>query len=224
MYSCMTMSTSLKTTSLPQAVYDALRESIVTVQDAPGSLLTEVAVASRFGVARPTAKAAIERLVSEGLLVRRAHHAASVPQLSRDDIVDLYASRAVIEEAALRNLRSVPAGALAAQREVLAYEGTDSAPFARADITFHRELVLGQHSPRLARMHTLIMGEIELCIGQVLSQRLLSSAEVAVQHQGILDAVASGDHDLAARLTRAHIEGARDKLLERFDETHLTES
>jgi DNA-binding GntR family transcriptional regulator len=202
-YLCMTMSMPLKTTSLPQAVYDALRESIVTVQDAPGSVLTETAVAARFGVARPTAKAAIERLVAEGLLVRRAHHAAAVPQLSRADIVDLYSSRAVIEEAALRGLDTVPASALAAHREVLAYEGTDSAPFARADITFHRELVLA--------------GEIELCIGQVLSQRLLSPTEVAQQHQGILDAVASGDRDLAARLTREHIEGARDKLLERFD-------
>jgi DNA-binding GntR family transcriptional regulator len=58
------MSVSLKTTSLPEAVYDAVRESIVTVQVPPGSLLTETAVSLRYGVARPTAKAAIERLVS----------------------------------------------------------------------------------------------------------------------------------------------------------------
>jgi DNA-binding GntR family transcriptional regulator len=215
------MSIPLKTTSLPEAVYDALRESIVTVELPPGSVITETAIAERYGVARPTAKAAIERLVTEGLLHRTAHRAAQVPKLSRADIEDLYSSRAIIEEAALRNLaatRAVPAKAIAVQRDLLDYARMDeSSPFVRADVTFHRELVLGQHSSRLARMHALIMGEIELCIGQVQSHRLLNAKEVAAQHQGILDAVQSGDVELTGRLTREHIEGARDKLLGHLD-------
>jgi DNA-binding GntR family transcriptional regulator len=212
---------ALKTTSVPQAVYEALREGIVTTELRPGTLLTETAIATRFGVARPTAKAAIERLVSEGLLTRRAHHAAQVPSLSRDDIEDLYSSRVIVEEAALRNLAAasvVPPSALAIQRDLLAYAKADeSAPFVRADVAFHRELVIAQSSPRLARMHALIMGEIELCIGQVQTHRLLKAHEVAEQHQGILDAVGSGDVDLAGRLTRGHIEGARDRLLRHLD-------
>lgn len=215
------MSLPLKTTSLPEAVYEALRESIVTVQEAPGTLLTETAIALRYGVARPTAKAALERLVSEGLLDRRAHRAAQVPKLSRDDIADLYSSRVIMEEAALRNLADrgvVPSAALAVQRELREYaRADDAAPFVRADVTFHRALVTGQSSPRLARMHALIMGEIELCIGQVQSHRLLNATEVAEQHQGILDAVTAGDVDLAGRLTREHIEGARDRLLNHFE-------
>ena len=214
-------STALKTTSLPEAVYDALRESIVTMVDRPGALLTESAVAERYGVARPTAKAALQRLVSEGLLSRRAHHAAQVPELSRDDIQDLYSNRVILEEAALRNLAAdavVPVAALAVHRELLEHVRTDDrAALARTDLDFHRQLVLAQHSPRLARMHGLLMGEIELCIGQVQSHQLLRPADVAHQHQGILDAVAAGDSPLAAQLTRAHIEGARDRLLQKYD-------
>jgi DNA-binding GntR family transcriptional regulator len=217
--------TVLKTTSLPEAVYEALRESIISVRETPGSLLTETAIAVRYGVARPTAKAALERLVSEGLLQRQAHRAARVPELSRADIEDLYSSRAIIEEAALRNLAAtatVPPRALAVHRELLEYARVDdSAPFVRADVAFHRELVLGQPSPRLARMHALIMGEIELCIGQVQSHRLLKAYEVASQHQGILDAIAAGDVDEAGRLTREHIEGARDRLLHHVDEASV---
>jgi len=226
MYSCITMSSPLITTSLPEAVYNALRESIVTVQEAPGSLLTETAIAERYGVARPTAKAALERLVSEGLLVRQAHRAARVPQLSRDDIEDLYSNRAIVEEAALRGLAAtgvVPPRASAIQRELLEYARVDdAAPFVRADVAFHRELVLGQHSARLARMHALLMGEIELCIGQVQSHRLLKAHQVAEQHQGILDAVTAGDVDRAGRLTREHIEGARDRLLRHLDAESTT--
>ncbi|MCU1586094.1 MAG: transcriptional regulator, GntR family protein [Microbacteriaceae bacterium] len=222
------MSESLKTTSVPQAVYDALRESIVTSAEAPGALLTETAIAVRYGVARPTAKAALERLVSEGLLSRRPHHAAQVTELSRDDIEDLYGNRALLEEAALGILASdgvVPIAALSVHRELLEHARADNrAALARTDVEFHRALVLAQHSTRLAKMHGLLMGEIELCIGQVQSHQLIRPDEIAEQHQGILDAVAARDADLAARLTREHIIYARDRLLQKYDDDHSEDS
>ena len=218
------MPMSLKTTSLPEAVYEALRESIVTGTDAPGSLMTETAIAVHYEVARPTAKAALERLVTEGLLTRQAHRAARVPELDRDDIVDLYSNRALIEEAALHNLAvtaAVPSTALALHRELLEHAANDDrAALARTDIDFHRALVVAQHSPRLSRMHSLIMGEIELCIGQVQAHQLIRAADVAEQHQGILDAVTMGDITLAGRLTREHIFNARDRLLRKYDDDH----
>ncbi|MFP5290123.1 MAG: GntR family transcriptional regulator [Actinomycetes bacterium] len=213
-------SAALAVTSMPDAVYEALRESILTQRETPGSAVTEQAVADRFGVARPTAKVALERLVAEGLLRRTAHKTARVPELTRDDIVDLYANRAIVEEAALRALAGVgevPAAAEAAQRELESATAADSGPLARADIALHRALVEGQPSPRLARLHALLMGEIELCTGQVQAHRLLALDDVIAQHRGILAAVAAGDVDAAGRLTRAHIEGARDRLLARYD-------
>lgn len=219
-------SEALAVTRVPDAVYEALRESILTQREAPGTAVTEQAIADRFGVARPTAKVALERLVADGLLRRTAHKTARVPELTRDDIVDLYASRAVVEEAALRNLADdgvVPVAAVAAQRALAEAATTttpDSAPLARADIAFHRALVEAQHSPRLVRLHALLMGEIELCTGQVQAHRLLALDDVVTQHQAILDAVAAGDATLAATLTRTHIEGARDRLLTRYDLTH----
>ena len=91
--------------------------------------------------------------------------------------------------------------------------------FAKFDILFHRALVAGQPSPRLTRMHELLMGEIELCIGQVQAARLLTAAEVGAQHQGILDAITAGDSQAAARLTHDHIAHSRDALLAHVDRT-----
>jgi DNA-binding GntR family transcriptional regulator len=54
----------------------------------------------------------------------------------------------------------------------------------------------------------------------VQAHRLLALDDVVAQHQGILDAVAAGNPELAGQLTRAHIEGARDRLLARYDQTH----
>ena len=220
------MSEIVSVTTLPYAVYEALRESILAQKEPPGASVTEKAVAERFGVARPTAKAALERLVAEGLLRRSSHKTARVPELDRDDIVDLYANRAIVEEAALRLLaahRTVPSAAVDAQQTMAQaavsaeQSAPDAGPLARADIAFHRALVEAQPSPRLARLHALLLGEIELCTGQVLSHRLLALDDVIVQHQGILDAVTDGDVEAAGRLTRAHIEGARDRLLAYFD-------
>ena len=222
-------SEALAVTRVPDAVYEALRESILSQREAPGSAITEQAVAERFGVARPTAKVALERLVADGLLRREAHKTARVPELTRDDIVDLYANRAIVEEAALRTLAAdgvVPMAAIAAQRMLTdaatavhsaALGAAVPSAIARADIAFHRALVEAQRSPRLARLHALLMGEIELCIGQVLGHRLMAIDDVVTQHQGILDAVAAGDPERAGSLTRAHIEGARDRLLARYD-------
>jgi DNA-binding GntR family transcriptional regulator len=207
---------------LPESIYHELRNSILDQTDEPGMQITESAVAVRFGVARPTAKIAIERLVAEGLLRREAHHAARVPELDRDDIVDLFESRAIIESAAIAGLSrhgTIPAAALAAHRALQQRARTETG-FAHEDIAFHRELVSGQPSARLARLHALLMGEIELCIGQVQAHQLLTARDVARQHQGILDAVTAGDAISAARLTREHIEGTRARLLAHYDSTH----
>jgi DNA-binding GntR family transcriptional regulator len=209
---------------VPDAVYEALRQSIVRLEVPPGATVTENAVATKYGVARPTAKAALERLVAEGFLCREAHRAARVPELTRSDIEDIYASRAVIEKAALANLAErgeVPAAGTAAHRELLAMvQQGETAHLASVDIAFHRALVVGQHSPRLTRMHALIMGEVELCIGQVQKHQLLRGQEVAEQHQLILDAVNAGDPELARAVTRHHIEMSRDRLLAHYDAGH----
>lgn len=207
---------------MPDAIVDALRARILDQSEAPGSTITESAVAVRFGVARPTAKLALERLVAEGLLRREAHRAARVPQLTRDDIVDLFETRRLIESAALASLATagdLPADALAAHRAVLA-AARAGGDFAAHDAAFHRALVAGQPSPRLARMHAALMGEIELCIGQVQAHHLVPVTDVAAQHQGILDAVLAGDAAAAAELSGTHVDATRAALLRHYDATH----
>lgn len=204
----------------PEAIADELRDDVLEQRMPPGAAVTEAAVAQRFDVTRPTARLAIERLVAEGLLVREAHRSARVPVLTRDDIADLYATRDLVETAAIARLAragTIPAAALDAHRALLA--GASDERFARADADFHRALVAGQSSARLAKLHGALMGEIELCIGQVQAHHLLAASTVAEQHQGILDAVIAGDADLASRLASAHISGARDALLDHYDAT-----
>jgi DNA-binding GntR family transcriptional regulator len=213
------MSLTSVSTVLPDAIYGDLRADILAQSIEPGSTITESAIALRFGVARPTAKMAIERLVTEGLLRREKNQAARIPVLTRDDVVDLMDARAVVEAAAVARLATegtIPAEALRAHHALQSHDDGDPG-VATLDIAFHRALVTGQGGIRLQRMHALLMGEIELCIGQVLSGRLRSPSDVSVEHQRILDAVTAGDSVLAEELTRSHIAVTRARLLAQFD-------
>ena len=205
---------------VPAAVAETLRADVLAVRVRPGDPVTEAAVSSRFEVSRPTARIAIDQLVRAGLLRREANRGARVPELSRADIVDLYDNRALVEGAALAalaQLGSVPPDAVRSNRALAS--APDHAPFAADDIAFHRALVKAQPSPRLTRMHESLMGEIELCIGQVQANALWRPADIAAQHAHVLDAVVAGDPALAARLVREHIETSRDRLLQHVDET-----
>ena len=200
---------------LPDAVLGALRTAILDGDVAPGAAVTEAFVVARFGVARPTARIAIDRLVASGILTREPHHAARVRQLERADILDLFAARAAVEVTAVEQLGAVPDAARAAHDHLLALAPGER--YTGVDIAFHRALVHGSPSARLPKLHDLLMGEVELAIAQIATQGLRTHAEVASEHGAILDAVAAGDAALAGELTRAHIDSSRDRMLAHLD-------
>jgi len=205
----------------PDAVVASLRTAILTGTLAPSATVTEALVSDTFGIARPTARIAIDRLVADGLLTREPHHAARVRELGRDDIADLFAARAAIESAAiglLATTATVPEAASAAHASLVALD-VDASYWA-IDLAFHRALVQGAPSTRLPRFHDQLMGELELAIAQVDAHRLRSTHEVAAEHGVIIDAVAAGDTALAERLTRSHILASRDRLLAHVDSSH----
>lgn len=202
----------------PDAVVASLRTAILAGVIPPGSAVTEALVSESFGVARPTARIAIDRLVADGILEREPHHAARVRRLGREDIGDLFAARAAVESAAVELLAStgvVPEAASAAHEQLLGLDA--DASYWAIDLAFHRALVHGAPSTRLPRLHDQLMGEIEFALAQVDAHRLRSTREVAAEHGRILDAVAAGDPAVAERLTRTHILSSRDRLLAHLD-------
>lgn len=199
---------------LPDAVLVALRAAVLDGTIAPGEAVTEAFVSRSFGVARPTARIAIDRLVAAGVLAREPHHSARVRELGDADVIDLFAARTAIESAAAEQLAAhatVPPAALAAHAQFQAL--ADGASYLAADIAFHRALVHGSGSARLPKLHDLLMGEVELAISQIAARGLRTAHEVAPEHAAILDAISAGDAELAARLTRTHIHSSRDRLL-----------
>jgi DNA-binding GntR family transcriptional regulator len=204
------------------AVADTLREQVMTEEIPPGVQVTESLVASRFGVARPTARAAIDRLVQEGLFRRSAHASARVPRLTAADINDLYFARGCIDREVVRALadrRTVPPQAHAALVDMLA-AATSHAPLldiVAADIGFHRALTDGLGSVRLTSLYASLMGEVRLCMAQVQSKRLLTPRSIYDEHVMIAGEITAGNSARAAEIATVHIEHARVALLKNLE-------
>ncbi|MHC9044860.1 GntR family transcriptional regulator [Microbacterium saperdae] len=199
------------------AVTAQLRERILSGEIRSGAPLTEAAVSQMFGVARPSAKAAIEQLVASGLLERTAHRSARVVGIEPGTVRDVYRTRTRLESAALRELaarRAVPAAAIAANAEILAMEPGPDPATVDPDLRFHTALIDALHSERTGRMYRSVLDEVRLCMAQVQGRRLLDASAIAAQHTEILDAVASGDGQRAAQLLDAHLSSAEERLVE----------
>lgn len=202
------------------AVTAQLRGRILSGDIRSGTALTEAAVSQTFGVARPSAKAAIEQLVAAGLLVRTAHRSARVVEIDPDTVRDVYRTRARLESAALRTLAvtgNVPQAALDANAEILAMPPGPDPATVDPDLRFHTALIDALESERTSRMYRSVLDEVRLCMAQVQGRQLLDAAVIAAEHADILDAVATGDGQRAASLLEAHLSSAEERLVEALD-------
>lgn len=213
----MTTDAALGIVGVVDAVTLRLRERILSGDIRSGEPLTEAAVSQTFGVARPSAKAAIEQLVATGLLVRTAHRSARVVGIDPETVRDVYRTRSRLESAALRELaitRAVPASAVEANAEILAMPPGPDAATVDPDLRFHTALIDALGSERTARMYRSVLDEARLCMAQVQGRRLLDAAVIAAQHAEMLEAVAAGEGDRAAALLAAHLSSAEERLVE----------
>jgi DNA-binding GntR family transcriptional regulator len=211
---------TLAPSSMIDALYESLRQRIINGEIAPGEKVTEARVVGEYTVARPTAKACLERLTAAGLLQRTAHRTAVVPELDEGEILDLFFARDSIERRAVQRLAeqgTVPAAARSAQDGIeRAVADRDFAHQVEADIAFHTSLVDAVGSKRLSRMHELIMGEVHLTMGQFQAHRTTDPRTVAAEHGAILAAIEAGDPVAAAEHLATHLQAAQDRLVARL--------
>lgn len=203
-----------------EAVTARLRVRILHGELAPSTPVTEAFVAEEYGVARPSAKAAIEQLVAAGLLLRSAHRSARVVSIDPETVRDVYRTRARLESAALRELaarREAPDEATRANAEILALPPGPDARTVDPDLRFHTALIDALRSERTGRMYRSVLDEVRLCMAQVQGRRLLESEVIAAQHAEILDAVADGDAARATAVLSRHLSSAEERLVDALD-------
>jgi DNA-binding GntR family transcriptional regulator len=209
------MARGIVMTSLVDAVVEDLRRLVVAGELAPGTPLTEQDVATRYDVARASARAAIERLTSEKVLVRRNHKTARVVDLGPDDVRDIYRTRTYLESEVLRRLadaRLVPTAAREANAEIAALWAQGSYAVVEPDMRFHTNLIDALGSTRTSAMYHSLAFEVKLCMAQLQGRQRLSPSIIVAEHARLLELIEAGDADGTARMLDEHLARARELL------------
>lgn len=213
------MALRVTATSIVDAVATDLRTRLLAGELTPEVPLTENEVATSYQVARPTAKAAIEKLVAEGLLVRGVHKTARVVELGPDSVRDIYLARVYLESEVLRRLakaRTVPEAAAQANRDIAAVGAGSALDVVEPDMRFHTSLIDALGNERTSKMYRSLVSEVQLCMTRVQSLHLLGTDLILAEHEKILDLIEAGEGDAAAALLDEHLGRARERLVAAF--------
>ena len=161
--------------TLSVQIAERIRDDILSGAHAPGAQLNEIELALGFGVSRGPLREAMQRLIQEGLLRSEPHRGVFTPDLTEDDLVDVFFVRATIEGAAVRRIvaggaRAQVAADLAAIAERMdrAMKAGDWSAGGELDFDFHRALVAAAASERLTRTYATIQAENRLCLRRLM--------------------------------------------------------
>jgi DNA-binding GntR family transcriptional regulator len=205
--------------SIGDDVYEALVSDLISLRIPPGERLSVDALAREFGVSQTPVRAALIRLETEGLVVKKfnsGYSAAPMPSGTR--FRDVYAVRMLLEpEAAF--LATEKADRASAQQLRALCEGMTRLVVEDTEANYGRFALLD------GQFHTLIA---KLCNNQVIIEILdrlyahmnlfrlryhSAVAEEAVkEHLVILEAMERGDAEAARIAMAKHIQASRDRM------------
>ncbi len=196
--------------SLTEDAADRIREQIIMGGFRQGEHLKEAHIAEQLNVSRGPVREAFKILRSEGLVAEEPRRGVFVVSLTAKDVTDIYGLRAAIEELAVRLVcRERDPAAVARLRELVAGIGAaadtdDASAVARADVAFHQGLCTLSGNSRVLEVFLRYVPTIRGLLR--LDERIMPSLDqVMCQHEPIVDAIAAGDEELAARLAREHV-------------------
>lgn len=209
---------------LRKQVYEVLREAILTGKLKPGAKITEVKVAEELNVSRTPVREAIRMLELEELVAIVPQRGVFVSGIkSIKEINDIFQVRAELEGLATYLAAKNISRQQLAQidnytdqlRECIAEDDLEGA--VEIDIAFHQIIYEASDNKWLQKLLDSLFEQITRFRSQSLGQKGRME-EALTEHKELAEAFSDGDAEKARKIAKKHIEGARQNVIEVFED------
>ncbi|QYB02553.1 FCD domain-containing protein [Rhodococcus sp. USK10] len=221
------MTSSIRRHLLTDQAADLLRSRIDSGEWEIGAKLPgETTLAAELGVGRSTVREAVRMLAGLGMLESRQGAGVFLRRSSpRQDWDRVLRTEEILHVVEVRNTVEIEAARLAATRrdeadlQALrraldarsAASGAGAAAFVDADIALHRAVVVAAHNPVLTELFETFVPRLRDAMLDLMDVREMtaSSQPDADAHRLLVEAIADGDAEKAARISAEHLERLR---------------
>lgn len=199
--------------SLPDAVLDQLRRTIVNGRLTAGLRLVETDLADQLRVSRATVRQVLRQLEVEGLVEVRPRRGTVVAHMSDEVAMEVCQVRGVLEGFASRTAcEKLSAEQLTEMRRLAEQMGPamrdgDVFHVAELDTAFHSIICRSQPNHRLYQLWSTLNAQSAALIASRLAFHHYDAQRMVDLHLELCAALQSGDPDAAEAATREHYMG-----------------
>lgn len=204
--------------TIKEHVYNTLREQLLHNKYPPNGRLIEKQITEQLGVSRTPVREALSWLASDGLLVA-TKHGYKVPEFSREDVLNVFEVRMLLEPMAARQAAENPSDVglaemlRAIQDERAAHAKGSVSPFLRANVRFRESWLKRTRNPLLLALLARAVHSLQAIRFRTLSEKAVREFIIDRQ-QALLAALKAGDADGAERIQLGTVKGSADLMRE----------
>ncbi len=199
-----------------QNIQDAIRDAIVRLDLAPGTFIDKAALCERLGVSRFPVSEALGRLADEGFVEVLPQRGTRVTRINLVDCREAMFIRRALESETARRIAPLSDHALIDtlrritddQKQAMARD--DRARFHDCDLALHDALLGALGYERVKTMVAAARAKLDrMRLFMCTPHR---QAATLVEHGAIVDALAAGDAEGAAKAMQAHLDQVMEEL------------
>ena len=197
--------------SMGSQLHRILRRAIIEGEFLPGQTISEIEMSKRYAISRQPVREAFIKLSEERLIEVRPQRGTYVRKIAVSEVLDARHLREIIEVSIVREVATRHDDNLLADlRNNLKHQSAvapgDRRSFFELDEEFHRTLALHagrEYAWRVTESIKAQMNRVRFLALDI----AMPATELLGEHTAIVDAIAAGDADLAARRMEAHLRG-----------------
>jgi DNA-binding GntR family transcriptional regulator len=199
--------------SVVSYVHEALKESILSGEFAPGDALLQEHLADELQVSRAPVREALKLLEAEGLIIFRPRRGYVATDLNTAEIEEIFDIRAMLEgragylaakkrtEVDIREVRAL----LNEMKQIKIRTSEDLARWAKVNRDFHARMLGSSGRMHLSRMTNMLRDSVERYV-RVDAATPGRIKEATSEHEALFSAFEQGNAALCEKLTREHCE------------------